>query len=159
MLGPMRIAMKGNSAVVLFVFSAVCASAEPIAWPTTSETRQSSIGYPSVATALDALRARNDVRVSTEGGWTVITEIGGRILWSFTPPGHPAHPAAIRRVMSQKDGAWYVTMNVLCQADKVPCDQLVQEFNVLNERMREFIERNHKAQQSAPRDAPETERP
>ena len=134
--------MKRIGAVVLFVFSSVCTSAEHAPSPTTSATRQSSIGYPSVAAALDALRARKDVRVSAQDGWTVITENGGLTLWSFTPPGHPAHPAAIKRVMSQKDGAWYVNMNVLCQADKAPCNQLAQEFKVLNERMRESIERS-----------------
>ena len=97
--------------------------------------------------------------VSSQSGWTVITENGGLTLWSFTPPGHPAHPAAVKRVMSQKDGAWYVNMNVLCQADKAPCDQLVQDFKLLNERMRESIERNYKAQQSAPGDAPKAAHP
>lgn len=106
--------------------------------------RNASIGYPSVAAALGALRARKDVKVSVQGGWTVVTEQDGLTLWSFTPEGHPAYPAAVRRQVVQKDGAWYVNMNALCEATKVACDKLMEDFKVLNERMRQSIEQSKK---------------
>src|ERR1700738_1060328 len=55
----------------------------------------SSVGYPSVATALAALQARNDVKTWIQDGWTVIED--GMTLWSFTPAGHPAHPSVAKR--------------------------------------------------------------
>ncbi len=104
----------------------------------------SSIGYPSVAAALDALKARTDVRISSQGGWTVIEDGSGgnATLWSFTPPNHPAHPAAVKRTLVQKDGAFFVEMDALCQATKAACDALMAEFQELNNRMRESIERS-----------------
>ena len=104
--------------------------------------RLSSIGYPSVAAALEALKAKSDIKTSVQAGWTVVED--GMTLWSFTPPGHPAHPAAIKRTLVEKDGAWHVEMNALCQADKTACDKLMAEFQALNEKMRESIERSHR---------------
>lgn len=104
--------------------------------------RVSSIGFPSVAAALEALRARSDVKIRQESGWTIITEGEGLVLWSFTPPGHPAYPAAVKRtVIQERDGAVSLSMKVLCQSSKVACDKLVKEFQLLNEQMRQSIER------------------
>jgi len=61
---------------------------EPTIAPT--EELPSTIGYPSVAAALSALKAREDVNISVEGGWTIITEPGGLTMWSFSPPDQPA---------------------------------------------------------------------
>ena len=145
---------------VALILVASCAYAQP-----ESEAEQtSSIGYPSVAAAMDALRAQKDVSISVRDGWTVVTEKGGLTLWSFTPPTHEAHPAAVKRAASEKDGAWYITMNVLCQADRAPCDKLVEDFKTLNEQMRQSIEREHNTQAISPnpafkRDAAKARRP
>ena len=48
-----------------------------------TEEAASTIGYPSVADALSALQAREDVFISIEDGWTIITEPGGLTIWSF----------------------------------------------------------------------------
>src|SRR5712692_8164957 len=98
-------------------------------------TRNASIGYSSVEAGLGALRVRKDIGVSVRDGWTIFSEEGGLTLWSFTPDNHPAHPAVVRRQMTQKDGAWYVNMNTLCEATKAACDKLIEDFRVLNERM------------------------
>jgi hypothetical protein len=103
--------------------------------------RLSSIGYPSVSAALESLKAKSDVKISVQAGWTVIED--GMTLWSFTPPNHPAYPAAVKRALVEKDGAWHVEMNALCQADKAACDKLMAEFRTLNDNMRESIERSH----------------
>ena len=124
------------------------------AQPLAKAERISSIGYPSVAAAMEALRARKDVSISVQTGWTVITEKDGLTLWSFTPQSHPAYPAAIKRTVSEENGAWIMHMDVLCEADKKPCDKLVEDFQALNEQMRQSIEREHKAQQGAPGDGP-----
>ena len=107
-------AFKCAAGAVLLAMTGVIASAQQSAAP--GNPPMSSIGYPSVAAALDALKARKDVRISSQGGWTVIEDGSGgnATLWSFTPPNHPAHPAAVKRTLVQKDGAFFVEMDALC---------------------------------------------
>jgi len=111
---------------------------EPTIAPT--EELPSTIGYPSVAAALSALRAREDVNIAVEDGWTIITEPGGLTIWSFSPPDQPAYPAVARRVFYQEAGAWFIKMDVRCEAEKAPCDQLQSDFETLNENMRAAME-------------------
>jgi hypothetical protein len=95
-----------------------------LVWLPAPGAEPSSIGYPTVGAALDALR--NDPRAHFEvrGGWTLVTktENGSPVLWSFTPEGHPAHPSTVKRSAVQKDGAWYIEMDVLCGSTQAACD-------------------------------------
>jgi hypothetical protein len=109
--------------------------------PSERQTTETSIGYASVADALTTLRSRGDVDVSEQNGWTIISEPAKQSLWSFTPPNHPAHPAAVRRTVVQQGSTIGVQMSVLCQAERAACDKLVAEFQTLNERMRQDIQR------------------
>ena len=113
-----------------------------------AEVATSAIGYPSVADALTALKARDDVTVELKDGWTIITESDGLTTWSFTPPDHPAHPAVAKRVLYQENGGWYVKMDVKCEAAKGACDQFVRDFEALNEQMRKFIEQSQLTKQA-----------
>jgi hypothetical protein len=99
----------------------------------------SGIGYPSVAAALAAMKAKPGVAISSEGGWTVIVDRASMILWSFTPSGHPAHPSAVRRAIVQRGDGVFVDMSVKCESQKAACDQLVAEFNQLTEKMRQGL--------------------
>ncbi len=99
------------------------------------------IGYSSVAAALEALKARNDVKVNVQGGWTIINDPSTNSLWSFTPPDHPAHPAAVKRSTIEKNGSVFLDMQALCQADKTACDKLITEFENLNDKIREDMHR------------------
>lgn len=92
------------------------------------------IGYPSVAVALEALKARNDVQISNQGGWIIVNDKMANALWSFTPPDHPAYPAAVRRAVVQRGTAVSIEMTALCQAEKSACDKLMAEFKELNEK-------------------------
>jgi hypothetical protein len=105
----------------------------------------SDIGYPSPEAALEALRKNPDARFSIKGGWTIVSlsEGGNIVMWSFTPKDHPAYPAAVKRIMSQKEGAWYLEMKILCGGTKADCDKLAAEFNELNERMKKDIREHH----------------
>jgi hypothetical protein len=95
----------------------------------------SDLGYPTVAAALEALQKKADVRISQQGGWTVIEDHASLTLWSFAPERHPAHPAAVRRKIVEERGNIYVQMNVLCEAAKQACDALVADFDKLNQQM------------------------
>src|SRR5690349_22725517 len=101
---------------------------------------ESGIGYPSVAAALAALRARSDVIINEQGGWTIVNDSPNKTIWSFTPPGHPAHPAAVKRVDVERDSAVYIDMSALCGAEKRACDQLVEDFKALNQQMTQAIQ-------------------
>jgi len=125
--------------------SAVCAAqvafAQPVA-PSQSagpdSEYASKFGYPTVAAALADLKARPNVSISIQGGWTIIHDKANWTLWSFTPPNHPAHPAGVKRVIVRDaEGNVHISMTALCQAEKEPCDKLVAEFQALNERIKD----------------------
>jgi hypothetical protein len=106
-----------------------------------AQNQPSSIGYPTVAAALEALRSQSGSTVSLQGGWTIISVTSEQTLWSFTPANHPAHPAAVKRKIVERDGAVGVHMTALCQAEKAACDKLIEEFQQLNNRIREQAQR------------------
>ena len=101
--------------------------------------RQSSIGYPSVDAALADLTSQPANIVTIKDDWTIITNPNNLTIWSFAPKDHPAYPAAVKRTSVERDGAWYMVMHTLCQAEKEPCDALIAQFKQLNDQMREYI--------------------
>jgi len=113
--------------------------------PAMTAAETSSIGYSSVAEALSSLRARPDVTIQIKAGWTIVDDRAHGILWSFTPPGHPAYPAAVKRILVTRDGGWYVDTRMLCEAEKEPCDKLAQDFYDLNDNMRRSIPHKHRS--------------
>jgi hypothetical protein len=111
------------------------------------------IGYSTVAAALEALRARSDVDISVQDGWTIVNDRSAGTLWSFTPPSHPAHPAAAKRVVVEKNGSVSIEMSGLCEAEKAACDKLMAEFREMNDKIRASI--RSKAQPGAAADRPQ----
>lgn len=97
------------------------------------------VGYPTVAAALEALKAKGDVNISVQGGWTIVDDKPANTIWSFTPSNHPAHPAVVKRALFSRDGRVGIEMTALCQAGKAACDTLMEEFKELNVRMGEAM--------------------
>jgi hypothetical protein len=99
----------------------------------------SSIGYKTVAEALAAVPGKPGAQVTVmPNGWTVVSfDSPEYAIWSFTPAGHYAHPAAVRRAVVVENGMVRVRTAALCQAAKDPCDRLMAEFAKLNEGMRQ----------------------
>ena len=109
-----------------------------------------SFEYKSVAEAMDAVKAKPGATVSITkpDGWVIVSESDGRTVWSFTPAGHYAYPAVVRRaVVVRSNGDVHVEMSALCEAQKEPCDRLMREFQELNERMRESVQQRLKQRQ------------
>lgn len=108
----------------------------------TDGPRTSSIGYASVAEAFEDLKSNPLAEVREQDGWTVVSMQDGeeRSIWSFTPPGHPAHPAAVKRPIYEQDGAVRMRTNALCQASKLECDRLMEEFAELERKIREHMQ-------------------
>lgn len=119
--------------------SANCPNHPGVAKPPLAEAPASTIGYPTVAAALQALRAQQGVRIAVQDGWTIANDPDGPTLWSFAPVGHAAYPAVVRRRFVKAGEGMSLAMDVHCEADKVPCDDLVRSFQQLNAQMLEGL--------------------
>jgi hypothetical protein len=100
-------------------------------------------GRPTVAATLEWLKSKPSINfsVTEPDHWTIATESDFTAQWSFTPPGHYAHPAVVQRLMKKRpNGDVYVEMNVLCETDKASCDRLSEDFTELNEYMRNQLQ-------------------
>ncbi|WP_156473154.1 hypothetical protein [Pseudorhodoferax sp. Leaf265] len=122
-----------------FAQFAFAQSEPPASAPVTSPA--AGIGYSTVQDALVALKATPGVQVdiTKPDGWVIVNE-PGNIQWSFTPSTHAAYPAVVRRAIKiNSGGEVYIEMSALCQAEKAPCDKLIEDFKGLNEQMRNSI--------------------
>ena len=101
-----------------------------------------------MAAALESLKSTPGVSITVTqpDGWTIAVEPAAKAIWSFTPASHYAYPAVVRREVKERDGGVYVEMVALCQAKKVPCDKLIREFQLLNQRLSESM-RNRQSSQ------------
>jgi hypothetical protein len=85
----------------------------------------SPIGYPTVAEALAAMKAKPGVSIGTDGGFTMIED--GTTLWWFAPAGHAAHPSALKWVETEFKEGVAVELRILCEAPPPACDALSRE--------------------------------
>ncbi len=107
------------------------------------ETHGPVTGYATVDEALAALHARPDVKFTEQGGWTIANDETNMAFWSFSPKGYPAYPAAVKRHLVQSKDGWNVEMSIMCNGTKSACDQLVLDFEKLNEAMRQYLSQRH----------------
>jgi hypothetical protein len=109
-----------------------------------SAPKPSAVGFKTVSDALESLKSTPGVDITTTkpDGWTIANDSRNYAQWSFTPPGHYAYPAVVKRIIKQSaDGNVFIQMTALCQAEKSPCDRLIEEFEQLNERIRQSTQR------------------
>jgi len=130
--------------VVLAMSSHVCCAQQtlPPSGPL-SEMPSAQIGYASPIEAQMALESKPGISIRHEQGWTIVKDLKdsqGLALWSFTPPDHPAHPSAVKRVIFQKDGKVWMDMAVSCGASKEVCDSLVRQFHGVTERVQQSLQ-------------------
>jgi len=99
---------------------------------------ESGIGYSNVQEAYDALDSNPSAKLTEYEGWSIfnIKQDGKYILWSFTPEHHSAHSSAIRREVVSRAGEVNISMSALCHADQDSCDQLIEEFKLINENIK-----------------------
>jgi hypothetical protein len=124
---------KAFMTIVPAILVATCACAQPAQSP--ADARAPAEEYPSVAAALETIRTKSGVKVTIQSGWTVVQDEASATVWSFTPPSHPAYPAALRRSIIEHDGAFVVKSDAMCEAEKPACDQLMAEVHELDNRM------------------------
>src|SRR5690625_130003 len=98
-------------------------------------------GFNSVPDLLSSLKADTNNIVSAVSGdfgvWTIVESPSDHSLWSFTPEQHPAHPSVVKRTTVEKDGKVFINMAASCKAEKSVCDQLVNAFLKLNNKIRD----------------------
>ena len=96
------------------------------------EASQSTVGYESVAEALEALRSQRGIVFTTEEGWLIATDEAAFTIWSFAPQDYRAYPAVVKRQVVARGSGSSIHMNILCEASKMACDDLVRDFAEMN---------------------------
>lgn len=95
--------------------------------------------YKTVAEALAGLKARDgNGTIVTDGGdgWVIVNEPMASAQWTFTPAGHAAYPAVVRRVIRRgANRAVSVDVATVCEAPAAACAELVKTFEGMNERI------------------------
>ena len=101
-----------------------------------AQEESAPIGQATVAGVLESLRGDPSAQFREQRGWTVVAsrEGGEPVEWFFTPEGHPAHPAVVKRTAVERDGVGMIDLAALCQADQSVCDQLLDDFRQQQER-------------------------
>jgi hypothetical protein len=99
--------------LALWATGALAAQKDPLAIP-----------YATVAAARKAVLAKPGVTQDEHEGWLVVTDQSGDAFttWTFTPKGHAAHPALLRRDIVVTNGAPAVVMHFKCEAARKACD-------------------------------------
>ncbi len=118
--------------VPIFVFLTVVARAQDQSAP---------IPFTTVEQARKALSAQSGMQVSEQQGWLIVTDQKEMTLWSFTPRGLAAYPAAVRRRVVRGSEEIYVETTALCEAEKAACDRLIADFKKLNDSLIQGIDR------------------
>ena len=74
-------------------------------------------------------------------GWTIFNQKNDGVytIWSFTSEGHATHPTVIRRDIVKRADEVSIEMNALCHSSKFDCDQLIEEFKKINQRIRDNL--------------------
>jgi hypothetical protein len=116
--------------IALGAFSACAASA--------ASDEPEALGHASVAAALEALRGEPSARFREQRGWTVVAsrERDTAVEWFFTPAGHDAHPAVVKRTALERNGIGMIDLVALCHAQQAACDRLLDDFRQQHERER-----------------------
>jgi hypothetical protein len=97
-----------------------------------AEAPQSTVGAESVAEALISVRSNQNVVFTSVNGWLIATDEAAYTIWSFAPEGDPAYPAVVKRQVIPQGIGSIIEMNVLCEATKEACDNLVRTFAEMN---------------------------
>jgi hypothetical protein len=126
--GLRRLALAGAASLWMWSGSAKASQAQQAPLP----EAQGGMEYQTVSQALTALRVKPGVVFTTENGWLIATDEGAYSIWSFAPQGYAAYPAVVKRWVIPKRVGSEIQMDVLCEASKTACDDLVRTFAKMN---------------------------
>jgi hypothetical protein len=100
-----------------------------------AEDEPAPIGYTSVDAVLEALQTEPSAQFREQRGWTVVAsrERDEPVEWFFTPEGHDAHPAVVKRTALERDGVGMIDLAALCESEQAACDRLLDDFRQRHE--------------------------
>ena len=138
--------------VLLVAIGLGSAQAQPAPATAAASAAPLPIEFSSVAQALAALQARdgNGTVVTHTDEWTIVVEPLASAQWSFTPPGHEAYPAVVRRVIRRGAGGASVETASLCEAPADACTRLLEKFATLNDRITQAVKARGRQGSSQP---------
>ncbi len=112
------------------VTCALCAQAASAA-----DDAPASFGLASGSAALESLRSEPSAQFREQRGWTVVSsrERDAAVEWFFTPEGHAAHPAVVKRTATERDGIGMIDLVAMCHARQSACDRLLDDFRQKHE--------------------------
>jgi hypothetical protein len=73
--------------------------------------------------------------------YVAISDKAKDTVWTFTVPGHPAHPSVVCRRPVEDGAELRLEMHVACNAAEAECQKLVKAFQELNQRMLQELRR------------------
>jgi hypothetical protein len=118
-----------TSALAAMLWLAACGTAGTGPDAANADSREANrIEYPTVEAALSAVRARPGIIESQSDGWTVLEDKARRETWLFSPPGHPAHPAVVKRTVVRRVDDTNTRTTALCGGGQAECDRLIADF-------------------------------
>lgn len=97
-----------------------------------------ALGYPSVAAAFEAVKAKPNIDISAENDWTYIFDDSNLVRWDFTQTQHPGHPTVVKRLVElpTKTSVMIIRVSVLCEAQKTACEKVRAEIAEENYHLR-----------------------
>ena len=102
------------------VASSPLRSAEPTPW---SSSEPGPIPYSSLENALKDLHSRLGITFRNQSGWIVAEDLAAHAVWLLTPPGHPAYPSIVRRMLVNGPTGASMNTDVQCFASQETCDK------------------------------------
>ena len=122
-------------ALALWLGAAAALAAEPDA---TAATRTAEPA--SVAEARALLQADTGTVGTEMDGWWVVQQPSRSAQWSFTPAGHAAHPAVVRRtIVRGADGRRSVVTRLWCEGPAAACQELDESFARSSDRLQQYL--------------------
>jgi hypothetical protein len=104
----------------------IAASASSSLWsaePPQSSSEPGPIPYASLEIALKDLHSRPGVTFRNQSGWIVAEDLAAHAVWLLTPPGHPAYPSIVRRMLVNGPSGATMNTDVQCFASQETCDK------------------------------------
>lgn len=147
-----RIALPTLAAIAAALISGAALAQAPT--PPAAPATPAPLPYATVAQALAGLKARDgDGTIVTDGGdgWVIVNEPLASAQWTFTPAGHAAYPAVVRRTIRRgPNRAVSVDVATICEAPAAACAELTRTFEGMNERITQAVGSKNRQPPKAP---------
>jgi hypothetical protein len=108
-----RVAQPHRKTTMQFLYAAIwtlfatCSISSRLAWSAEAPgpADPGPISYSTLDEALKDLHSKSGVTFRDESGWIVAEDLGASTVWLITPPGHPAYPSIVRRMLANGPNA------------------------------------------------------